>query len=113
MLKTFINVNKIPFFINEEKMEDGTTEVKKYNKREVFLSKQLDNALKQYCRETLKNETQFWKYTNIPSNSIHKINIDKLSLYEKNILNTKGNSNLDDLILFQFKKKNEIYIKKS
>lgn len=102
MLRTFVNVEKDPTFghIYGE-----------YNKKEVFLSKQFAQALKKYCKETLKDEVQFWTYTTSQFGTEQKLDLDKLSQNDKILLSIRGDSNPDHLILFQFKKKSpEVYI---
>jgi hypothetical protein len=105
MLRTFVNVEKDPKFIFNNK---------EYNKREVFLSKQFVQTLKKYCKETLKDEVQFWTYTNSQYGTEQKLDLDKLSQNDKILLNIMGDSNPDHLILFQFKKKSpEVFIGKA
>jgi hypothetical protein len=105
MIRTFVNVEKDP----KIKFND-----KEYNKKEVFLSKQFAHALKRYCKETLKDEAQFWTYTNSQFGTEQKLDLTKLSQNDKNLLCSRGDSNPDHLILFQFKKKSpEVFIGKA
>lgn len=97
ILRTFINVKRNPVFINE---------FKEYNKREVYMSKEFSSKLRKYCKDVLKDEVQFWIYTNSPYGTGQKMDISKLSQNDKTILTIRGDSKTDELILFQFKKKN-------
>lgn len=102
MLRKFVNVEREPKFEHEGKL---------YNKREVYLSKQFGHTLKRYCKETLKDEVQFWTYTTSQHGSDQKLDLNKLSQNDKILLSVRGDSNPDHLILFQFKKKNpEVYV---
>lgn len=104
MLRTFVNVNKVPTI---------SYNGKEYSKKEVYLSKQFNNTLRKYCKDTLKDEVQFYTYISSPHGTGQKLDLDKLSQNDKMILSVKGDSNPDDLILFQFKKKTpEVYIGK-
>lgn len=103
LVRTFINFAKFPTYTIEDKV---------YKKKEVLVSKQFNNYLRKYCKEQLKDEVQFWFFTGT-LNGEQNLDMSRFSNADKILLNSRGDNNPDDLILYQFKKKNnEIMIGK-
>lgn len=83
---------------------------KKYNKRDVLMSRQFCDFLRDFCREQLKDEAQFWTFTGTYRGKQH-LDMSKLPQDDLDALAKLGNSDPNDIVLIQFKRKSsEVYI---
>jgi len=96
LIRAFINVTDD----NQEYVIDE----KNYNKKDVLMSKQFCEFLRQYCREQLKDEVQFWAFTGTYKGK-QQLDMSKLTQSDINALESIGETNPDNLVMFQFKKK--------
>jgi hypothetical protein len=76
----------------------------KYNKKDVLMSKQFCEFLRDYCRTQLKDEVQFWAFTGTYKGKQH-LDMSKLTSSDVEALQSIGETNPNNLCLFQFKKK--------
>lgn len=83
----------------------------KFSKKEVLMSRQLCEYLREFCHTELKNEVQFWTFTGSGEDK-QKLDISRLNPYELETLTTLiGETDADNLVMFQFKKKTkEVYV---
>jgi len=101
LIRAFINVKMSPTY---------TVEFKDYNKREILMSKQFCEYLRQYCREQLKDEVQFWAFTGTYKGK-QQLDMSRLHPSDINALESIGETNPDNLVMFQFKKKTpEVFV---
>jgi hypothetical protein len=83
---------------------------KKYNKRDVLMSHQFCDYLRDFCRTQLKDEAQFWTFTGSYRNKQH-LDMTKLNKDDMAALRQMGETNPSNLVMFQFKKKvPEVYV---
>jgi hypothetical protein len=83
---------------------------KKYNKRDVLMSHQFCDYLRDFCRTQLKDEAQFWTFTGSYRNKQH-LDMAKLNQDDMAALRQMGETNPNNLVMFQFKKKvPEVYV---
>ncbi len=87
---------------------------KHYNKRDVLMSHQFCDYLRDFCRTELHDEAQFWTFTGSYRNKQH-LDMDKLSQDDVTALRQMGDPtdflNSNNLVMFQFKKKvPEVYV---
>ncbi len=97
LLRIFVNTLREPVYEVDQIQ---------YNKKSVLLSKQFNDALRKYCKETLKNEVHFWCFSG-DSNSERQLDFSKFSSYDKELLIKNGDNNIENLLMFQFKRKNQ------
>lgn len=103
LIRVFINIGES----NKEYEFDG----KKYNKRDVLMSHQFCDYLRDYCRTELHDEAQFWTFTGSYRNKQHldmsKLNADDMAALKNGL----GETNANNLIMIQFKRKTaEVYV---
>lgn len=103
LIRAFINVKASPVY-----SVDGTD----HSKRDVLMSKQFCEYLRDYCRTQLKDEVQFWAFTGTYKG---KQQLDMSLLHQSDIEALEspnfGETDPDNLVMFQFKKKiPEIYV---
>ena len=96
LIRAFVNVGPSNEFYEVESV--------KYNKRDVLMSKQFCDFLRDYCRNQLKDEVQFWVFTGTYKNKQH-LDMKKLGPNDIRALESIGETNPDNLVLVQFKKK--------
>jgi hypothetical protein len=97
LIRAFINVDTPE---NKNYSVDG----KDYNKRDVLMSKQFCDFLRDYCRTQLKDEVQFWAFTGTYKGK-QQLDMSKLAPSDISALESIGETNPDHLVMFQFKKK--------
>lgn len=95
LIRVFINVGEA----NKEYVVDG----KSYNKRDVLMSRQFCECLRDYCRTQLRDEAQFWTFTGTYRNKQH-LDMDKLNEDDLAALRQIGETNPNNLCMLQFKK---------
>jgi len=93
--RTFINIKKTPTY---------TFDGKDYDKLKLLMSEQFYDYLSDYCRMELKDEAQFWAFTGTYTNK-QQLDMTRLSSSEIENLKLMGETNPDNLVMFQFKKK--------
>jgi hypothetical protein len=85
----------------------------KYPKKDVLMSRQFSDSLKDYCRNQLNDEVQFWVFTGA-SNGKQRLDMSRLHTGEIARLRSMGETNPNNLVMVQFKKKSpEIFIGES
>lgn len=96
LIRVFINVGET----NKEYVVDD----KRYNKRDVLMSRQFCDFLRDYCRTQLKDEAQFWTFTGTYRNKQH-LDMGKLNEDDLAALRQIGETDPNNLVMIQFKKK--------
>jgi hypothetical protein len=74
---------------------------KKYNKRDVLMSREFYSCLNNFCIDILKDEVQFWTFTGSYSGKRH-LELSKLHPNDRNALPQKD---ANDLVMIKFKRK--------
>jgi hypothetical protein len=98
------------FVIVGESNKEYEVDGKCYSKRDVLMSHQFCDYLRDFCRTELHDEAQFWTFTGSYKNKQH-LDMSKLSLDDMNALRQIGETNPNNLCMFQFKKKvPEVYV---
>jgi len=102
LIRVFVNIGDV----NKEYEVDGKT----YNKRDVLMSHQFCDYLRDFCRTELHDEAQFWTFTGSYRNKQH-LDMSKLSQDDMAALRQIGETDSNNLVMFQFKKKvPEVYV---
>jgi hypothetical protein len=102
LIRVFVNIGDV----NKEYEVDGKT----YNKRDVLMSHQFCDYLRDFCRTELHDEAQFWTFTGSYRNKQH-LDMAKLSQDDMAALRQIGETDPNNLVMFQFKKKvPEVYV---
>ncbi len=103
----------VKVFINVGENVNYEVDNKKYNKKEVLMSRQFCNYLKSFCKEVLKDEVQFWSFTGSYEGkqhldmSVSRVRSDELKI----LMEMNKETNANNLVMFQFKHKNpEVYV---
>jgi hypothetical protein len=76
-----------------------------YSKKDVLSSKQFNDHLKKYLKETYKDTVQFWCFSGSITSGEQTLDLSKFSNADMKYLHENGDDNVSDLILYQFKKK--------
>lgn len=83
---------------------------KKFNKRDTLMSHQFCDNLRDFCRTELHDEVQFWTFTGSYKNKQH-LDMSKLHPDDLSALKQMGETDPNNLVFFQFKKKvPEVYV---
>lgn len=100
LIRVFIKIN-----------DDYEVDGKKFNKLDVLMSRSFGNYLRSFCKEVLRDEAQFWCFTGSYSGKQH-LDMSKLNQFDLTALeNCVGETNPDNLIMFQLKKHvPEVYV---
>jgi len=96
LIRGFVNVANEPHY----EVEDV-----KYDKLSVLMSWQFRDYLNDYCRHQLNDEVQFWTFTGTYKDTQQ---LDMSRFYPNDLdllLATVGDTEADNLVMFQFKKK--------
>lgn len=92
------------------KVGEYSVDDKVYDKRDVLMSRQFCDYLREFCRTELKDQVQFWTFTGTYRNKQH-LDMSKLTQDDQNQLKLMGEVDPNNLVMFQFKKKvPEVYI---
>jgi len=97
LVRAFINISTKDNRVYEI---DGVN----YNKKDVLMSKEFSKYLNQYCLEQFKGEVQFWTFTGSYTGKQH-LDMGKLTRSDIRALESIGETNADNLVMFQFKKR--------
>ncbi len=76
-----------------------------YRKKDVLLSKQFNDYLKKYLKETYNDTVQFWCFSGSITSGEQTLDLSKFSNNDMKYLQERGDSNPSDLIMFQMKKR--------
>lgn len=102
LIRVFVNIGDA----NKEYEVDD----KKYNKRDVLMSHQFCDYLREFCRTQLHDEAQFWTFTGSYRNKQH-LDMAKLNQDDMAALRQIGEIDPNNLVMFQFKHKSaEVYV---
>jgi hypothetical protein len=83
---------------------------KSYGKKDVLMSREFCEYLRQYCRDVLRDEVQFWSFTGTYRGKQH-LDMSRITQHDLNILKKTGRTNPDELVMFQMKRKcPEVYV---
>ena len=108
LIRVFINVGENNYEIEVE--NDGKMQTRKYKKRDVLMSHQFCDYLRDYCRTELHDEAQFWMFTGLHKNK-QRLDMSKLNQDDMNALKALGEINANNLVMVQLKKKTpEVYV---
>jgi len=81
-----------------------------YSKRDVLMSRQFCDYLRDFCRTELRDEAQFWTFTGSYKNKQH-LDMAKLSQDDMAALRQMGETDPNNLVMVQMKKKSpEVYV---
>ncbi len=94
ILRVFIAINDRFYEFND----------KVYSKKDVLMSQQFSSYLRNFCETKLKDETQFWTFTGTHKGK-QQLQMSKLTAADTLNLRSVGESNPDNLVMIQFKKK--------
>jgi hypothetical protein len=102
IIRVFVNIGDS----NKEYEFNG----KGYSKKEVLMSRQFCNYLRDFCRTELHDEAQFWTFTGSYNNKQH-LDMSKLNQNDIAALRQIGETNPNNLTMIQIKKKSpEVYV---
>jgi hypothetical protein len=76
-----------------------------YSRKDVLLSKQFNDHLKKYLKETYKDMVQFWCFSGSITSGEQTLDLSKFSNADMKYLHENGDDNVSDLIMFQMKKR--------
>ncbi len=98
------------FIVVGENNKDYEFDGKKFNKRDVLMSRQFCENLREFCRTVLRDEAQFWTFTGTYKNKQH-LDMTKINHNDMVALQEMGETDPNNLVMFQIKKKTaEVYV---
>lgn len=105
VIRVFIDIGDKFYEVEES---DGT--ISKFSKLTVLMSHQFCSYFRDYCRTQLNDEAQFWTFTGSYRNKQH-LDMSKINERDMAILKQRGETNPNNLVMFQIKKKTpEVYL---